>query len=62
MSAKFIAVYPVVTQHPWTSVDIRNEVVGSIPTLASKISEPLPGQEFFLNGKGMTLRSRRGDF
>ena len=38
MSAKFIAVYPVVTQHPWTSVDIRNEVVGSIPTLASKIS------------------------
>ena len=39
MSAKFIAVYPVVTQHPWTSVDIRNEVVGSIPTLASKISK-----------------------
>ena len=39
MSAKFIAVYPVVTQHPWTSADVRNGVVGSIPTLASKISE-----------------------
>jgi len=37
MSAKFIAVYPVVTQHPWTSADVRNGVVGSIPTLASKI-------------------------
>ena len=35
MSAKFIAVYPVVTQHLWTSADVRKGIVGSIPTLAS---------------------------
>ena len=39
MSAKFLAVYPVVRQHPWTLVDIGKGVVGSIPTLASKISD-----------------------
>jgi len=36
MSAKFIDVYPVVTQHQWTSANVRKVIVGSIPTLASK--------------------------
>jgi len=39
MSAKFIDVYPVVTQHQWTSANVRKVIVGSIPTLASKISQ-----------------------
>lgn len=32
MSAKFIDVYPVVTQHPWTSADVRKVYEGSIPS------------------------------
>jgi len=39
MSAKFIDVYPVVTQHQWTSANVRKVIVGSIPTLASKICQ-----------------------